>query len=242
MHTLRARVSEQVRLTGSRGAVTLTVTGTGLIPAGPHNTYADGGWLTEAGYDALFTGWKFRTVYVALRPSAQGPGAGERLTAALTAADPALAPFTLEPVEPLHEVTALEEVRMLPVLLGIFLGLLAVGAVGHALVTAAGRRRRDIAVLRAVGLTGRQCRWIVTTQAGVLAAVGLVLGVPLGVAVGRLVWQAVAGYTPFQYDPPVAAVALVLVGPATLLVVTGRAGGRGHRAARLGIAQVLRTE
>jgi hypothetical protein len=56
------------------------------------------------------------------------------------------------------------------------------------------------------------------------------------------VWQAVAGYTPFQYDPPVAAVALVLVGPATLLVVTLLAVWPGHRAARLGIAQVLRTE
>jgi cell division protein FtsX len=242
METLRARVGEPVALTGSKGTVTLTVTGTGLVPAGAHNTYADGGWITEAGYDALFTSWKFRTVYVALRPSARTPDAGERLTAALTRADPALAPFVLEPSEPLREVTALEQVRMLPILLGIFLGLLAVGAVGHALVTAVRRRQHDIAVLRAVGMTRRQCRWIAVTQAMVLALVGLMFGVPLGVAVGRLVWRAVASSTPFQYDPPVALVALVLVGPAALLIVNVLAAWPGHRAARLRIAQVLRTE
>jgi hypothetical protein len=242
MQTLRTRVGEPVVLTGSKGAVTLTVTGTGLVPAGAHNTYADGGWLTEAGYDALFTSWKFRTVYVALRPSARTPDAGERLKAALIRADPALAAFDLVPPEPLHEVTALEEVRMLPILLGVFLGLLAVGAVGHALIVAVRRRQHDIAVLRAVGMTRRQCRWITVTQAVVLALVGLVFGVPLGVAVGRLVWRAVASYTPFQYDPPVAVVALVLVGPAALLIVNVLAAWPGRRAARLRIAQVLRTE
>jgi hypothetical protein len=242
LDALHARVSDRVRLTGSRGTVTLTVTGTGLVPAGPHNTYADGGWLTETGYDALFTGWKFRSVYLTLRPSARTPDAGERLTAALARSDPALAAFGFAPPEPVREVTALEEVRLLPVLLGAFLGLLAVGAVGHALVTAVRRRRHDLAVLRAVGMTRPQCRGIVVTQAGVQAGVGLVFGVPLGVALGRLVWQAVAGYTPFQYDPPVAAVALVLIGPVTLAVAGLLAAWPGHRAARMRIAQVLRTE
>ena len=60
LKTLGTRAGSPVTLTGSRGAVTYTVTGTGLVPAGAHNTYADGGWLTDAGYDALFTGYKFR--------------------------------------------------------------------------------------------------------------------------------------------------------------------------------------
>ncbi len=239
---LHARVGGRVALTGSRGTATLTVTGIGLVPAGPHNTYADGGWLTDAGYDALFSSWKFRTVYVALRPSARTPDAGQRLTAAVNRADPALAPFALTAPDPLREVTSLEEVRILPFLLGAFLSLLAVGAVGHALVTAVRRRQHDLAVLRAVGMTRRQCRWIVVTQAVVLALVGLVFGVPLGVAVGRFVWQAVAGYTPFQYDPPLALPALLLVGPGALLIVNLLAAGPGRRAARLRIAQVLRAE
>ena len=80
------------------------------------------------------------------------------------------------------------------------------------------------------------------TQAVVLAVIGLLFGVPLGVAVGRLVWQAVASYTPFQYQAPVALWALLLVGPAALLIVNLLAAWPGQRAARLRIAQVLRTE
>jgi ABC-type antimicrobial peptide transport system permease subunit len=97
-------------------------------------------------------------------------------------------------------------------------------------------------VLRAVGLTRWQFRWIAVTQAVVLALFGLVFGVPLGVAVGRLIWRAVASYTPFQYDPPVALVPLLLVGPAALLIVNLLAAWPGHLATRLHIAQVLRTE
>ncbi|HEX6755371.1 MAG TPA: FtsX-like permease family protein, partial [Mycobacteriales bacterium] len=240
--TLGVHVGDRVVLTGGKGARPYLVTGTGLVPAGSHNTYADGGWLTPQGYDALFTGWKFRVVYVALRPAARTPDAGERLTAALIASDPRLQAFPLTAPDPLREVTALEQVRALPILLGVFLGLLAVGAVGHALVTAVRRRQHDIAVLRAIGLTRRQCRWIAVTHAVVLALVGLVLGGPLGIAIGRLVWQAVASSTPFQYDPPVATAALVLIGPAALLISNVLAAWPGRRAARLRIAQVLRTE
>lgn len=235
LRTLAARVGDTVTLTGNRQR-TLTVTGTGLVPAGPHNTYSDGGWLTGAGYDALFDGWKFRMVLVAAEP-----GAADRINAAL-ARDPALAPFVFAPPEPLREVTALEEVKLLPVLLGGFLALLAVGAVGHALATAVRRREHDLAVLRAMGLTRRQCRWITATQAVVIGLIGLAFGVPLGVAVGRLIWQAVASSTPFEYDPPVALLALLLVGPAALVVVNLLAAWPGHRAARLRIASVLRAD
>ena len=104
--------------------------------------------------------------------------------------------------------------RILPIVLGIFLALLAIGAVGHALATAVRRRSHDLAVLRALGMTQWQCRWVVVTQATVLALVGLIFGVPLGLAVGRSVWRLVASYTPVEYVPPVAFWALLLVGPA----------------------------
>ena len=32
------------------------VTGIGFVPAGPHNDYSDGAWLTPAGYDRIFRG------------------------------------------------------------------------------------------------------------------------------------------------------------------------------------------
>ncbi|MDT4985375.1 MAG: putative transport system permease protein, partial [Pseudonocardiales bacterium] len=134
------------------------------------------------------------------------------------------------------------QVRVLPIVLGLFLALLAVGAVGHALATAVRRRSHDIAVLRALGMTQSQCRWVVVTQASVLAVIGLLFGVPLGLAIGRTVWRVVADYTPVQYVPPMAVWALLLVGPAALLIANLLAAWPGHRAARLRIAHILRTE
>jgi len=131
---------------------------------------------------------------------------------------------------------------VLPLVLGVFLALLAIGAVGHALATAVRRRSHDIAVLRALGMTQWQCRWVVVTQASVLAVIGLLLGVPLGLAVGRTVWRAVADYTPLQYVPPFALWAMLLVAPATLLIANLLAAWPGRRAARLRISHILRTE
>ena len=72
----RSCTPSPARWSGSPAGVTagLTVTGIGFVPAGPHNGYADGAWLTPAGYDRLFSGahypFKFHVAAVALRPGA----------------------------------------------------------------------------------------------------------------------------------------------------------------------------
>jgi FtsX-like permease family len=239
MHT---HVGARVELTGNNGPATYTVVGTGLVPVGPHNGYADGGWVTQHGYDAIFKGFKFHLVLVTLRPDARTHDAGTILAAQLAKTDPALKGAEFGPPDPLGEVAELREVRVLPMILGLFLALLAIGAVGHALATAVRRRSHDLAVLRALGMTQRQCRWVVVTQATVLAMIGLVFGVPLGLAVGRSVWRAVADYTPIEYVPPIAVWALFLVGPVAVVLANVLAAWPGHRAARLRVAQILRTE
>jgi hypothetical protein len=37
----------------------VTVTGIGFVPQGPHNDYDSGGWMTVAGYDRLFSGARY---------------------------------------------------------------------------------------------------------------------------------------------------------------------------------------
>jgi len=123
-----------------------------------------------------------------------------------------------------------------------FLALLAFGAVGHALAVAGRRRRNELAVLRVLGMTRRQSRMVVTTQATVLALIGLAFGVPLGIALGRTLWRAVADGTPLAYHPPFAAWALLLVGPLALMAVNLLAAWPGQRAARLRTGHVLRAE
>jgi len=237
---LQATVGSRITFTGAAGVQELTVSGIGFVPSSPHNGYADGGWLTSGGYRALFGDkLKFHFAMIALRPATDGGAAAERLSH-LPGAQPGM--FFSWGEEFPTPVAQLRAVRALPIALGVFLMLLALGAVGHALATAVRRRRVDVAVLRALGMTRWQARGLVVTQASVLAVAGLLFGVPLGMALGRTTWRAVADYTPLQYVPPLAYLALLLVGPLALLVANALAAWPGHQAARLRIAHVLRAE
>jgi hypothetical protein len=238
---LDVTVGDPLPSRGSGGSATQVVTGIGFVPYAGHNNYDDGAWVSPAGFERMVEGFKGRAVLVALRPGAEPQAALDRLSGSVGDAlglDPAAVPLGL--VEPLVESAQLRNVEILPLALGGFLALLAVGAVGHALATAVRRRRHDLAVLRALGMTRRQARGVVVTQATVLAAVGLVLGVPLGLAVGRVLWRTVADITPLQYEAPVALLAVLLVAPVVVLVANTLAAWPGRQAARLRIAHVLR--
>jgi len=99
-----------------------------------------------------------------------------------------------------------------------------------------------VASLRALGITRWQSRMVVVTQATMLAAAGLVIGAPLGVALGRTTWRSVAESTPLQYLPPVAWLALILMAPVALVAANALAVWPSQRAASLRVGQVLRTE
>ncbi|HXZ76452.1 MAG TPA: ABC transporter permease, partial [Streptosporangiaceae bacterium] len=243
---LHAVTGSTVRLTGGTAtARAVRVTGIGFVPAGPHNGYADGAWLTPAGYDRIFAGaryaFKFHVAAVALRPGADVPAVARRLNAAAAAIKGGRA-FSFTPPPPLPDVQVIKDLELLPLALGAFLALLALGAVGHALSIAVNRRRDELAILRALGMTRRQTRVVVATQASVLAVIGLAFGVPLGVALGRAIWRLVTGFTPLAYHPPLAIWALLLIGPIALLAANTLAAWPQHRAARLRAGQVLRTE
>ncbi|MGH3179469.1 MAG: ABC transporter permease, partial [Streptosporangiaceae bacterium] len=242
---MHADTGSVVRLTGAAASRALTVTGIGFVPAGPHNSYDAGAWLTPAGYDRLFRGahfaFKFHVATVALRPGADVRAVVHRLTAKVAASKGGQG-FALE-VTPLPPaIQAVRDVAALPLALSAFLAVLAVGAVGHALSIAVRRRRRELAVLRALGLTRWQSRLVVVTQATLLALIGLAFGIPLGIALGRILWHAAADITPLAYNPPWAALALLLIVPVALVAANLLAAWPARRAARLHAGQILRTE
>ncbi|MGH9188086.1 MAG: hypothetical protein ACRD0U_20130 [Acidimicrobiales bacterium] len=72
--------------------------------------------------------------------------------------------------------------------------------------------------------------------------VGLVVGVPAGIAVGRSIWRSVAYNTPGDCVPPLAVLALILVAPVAVLASHLLAAWPSHRAALLRTTNVLRTE
>ena len=112
---------------------------------------------------------------------------------------------------PPAQVERLRAVDGLPRALAAVLGIIAVLAVTHAAAVTVRRRRRDLAMLRVLGLYGRQLRHIVTVQVAVLALGGAVVGVVLGVALGRVLWGAVADSVPLPVVIAFPAAAVVAV-------------------------------
>ena len=139
-------------------------------------------------------------------------------------------------------VVSLGQLRSLPLALGVFFALLASATVAHALVTTVRRRRQELAVLRSLGFTRRQSRLAIVWQATLIAVAGIVLGVPLGIVAGRLVWRSLADSFPVVYVPPIAIAAILLVVPAALAVANLLAVLPARAAARIRPAEALRVE
>jgi hypothetical protein len=76
-----------------------------------------------------------------------------------------------------------------PLLLGVTLALFGAATLAHLLFVSVARRRRQVALLKVLGFVRRQVLVATCWQALTIVSVGLVIGVPLGIAVGREVWQ-----------------------------------------------------
>jgi hypothetical protein len=146
------------------------------------------------------------------------------------------------PATPPSEVDRLRAVEGLPRVLAGTLGVLAVIAIVHTAAVTVRRRRRDLAVLRALGLSSRGLRGAVTVQVAALAVSGGVVGVVLGVAAGRQLWTAVASatYLPAVITFPPASVVVV---PLAIALAAHVGALLSRRAAgRVPAALTLRTE
>jgi hypothetical protein len=139
------------------------------------------------------------------------------------------------------DVANLEQVRAVPFALAAFLVLVAMGAVGHALVTAVRRRRRDIGIVRTLGFRRRQVLSSVAVQSSTLVLIGVIFGAPLGVAAGRGAWMLVAGELGVR-TPPTVPLALAILVPAALLLAACIAAFPARAAARVRAAEALRAE
>ena len=140
------------------------------------------------------------------------------------------------------EIETLDRIRWTPIVLAGVLGALAVATVGHTLVTSVRRRRRDLAVLKTMGFQRRQVSAAVAWQATTFAAVAALIGLPVGVALGRVAWLALADQLGIVPDVATPLVGVLLVGPATVLIANVIALVPGWLAGRVPPAVVLRTE
>ncbi len=127
---------------------------------------------------------------------------------------------------------------------GVLAGGLAAGtvaALGLTLVASVVRRRRELALLKTLGFTRGQLVAAVAWQATIAAAVGVGAGVPLGIAVGRQLWDLFAHQIAAVPHPTVPASVLVAA-VAAVVLANAVAAVPGMLAARTPAALVLRAE
>ena len=82
------------------------------------------------------------------------------------------------------ELSNLSDLSQLPIWVGAFLAVLGLAALSYVLLVS-GRARAEFAIFKALGLDEKMSRRVVYSQASVIATIGLVVGIPLGVVIGR---------------------------------------------------------
>ncbi|MGZ4145975.1 MAG: FtsX-like permease family protein, partial [Actinomycetota bacterium] len=140
------------------------------------------------------------------------------------------------------DLTNLRRISSIPGLLAGLLGLVAAGTLVHTLVTSVRRRRRDLAILRALGFIRSQVRLTVVWQATSIIVIALAIGLPVGAIAGRWGWHVFIeqfGYVPFAVVP---LLTVLLAIPASLLLANLIASLPARDAARTEPAIVLRAE
>jgi len=129
-----------------------------------------------------------------------------------------------------------------PAVLGATLAGGAVVALGLTLVASVRRRRRDLAMLKTLGFTGGQLASVVSWQASVSVACGAIVGIPLGIVVGRFLWVLFARGINAVPAPAVPTLSIVAIGLGALVLANIVASVPGRVAARTSTALLLRAE
>jgi putative ABC transport system permease protein len=160
----------------------LAIVGTAVVPALNGEELGLNALLTTEGLDQNAVAEAFSEAAVSVAPGGNVEELVE-LLASQFEADPPPVPATVQ---------NLEELGGLPAGVAAIVGSIAVLALANALVVAVRRRRRDLAVLRAMGFTRRQTATSVVVMALAIVAIGVLVGVPVGMAIGATLWRVTA--------------------------------------------------
>ena len=242
--------------TGSSKTVTLRIVGTATMPAvggsGSGTSHLEMGTGALLSYRLippavlnvvgnLPTGPN--AVFVQLRPGvnrASALRALNRIAAKLS--QPTNYGVAVMSVQHPAEIVNYRSMDSTPLLLGAALALAAVAALALTLVTSVRRRRRDLALLKTLGFTRRQLASVVTWQSMIAVSIGVIVGVPSGIVVGRALWDLFAREIHAVPEPTVPAVTIAAIAIGALVLANLVAAIPGRQAARTQTAVLLRSE
>jgi predicted lysophospholipase L1 biosynthesis ABC-type transport system permease subunit len=235
LRQLGGSLGDLVQVEGSGGRHALRVVGEVLLPGASLDlTMSTGAVLTVNGLRAVLPNARPNQFVVQYASRADQEAAYASLRRDF-------GPTVLRAL-PAEEVENLRRVSGLPFLLAALLAVLGAATLSHLLVTSVRRRRQDLAVLKTLGFVRRQVSATVAWQATTIAAVALLVGIPLGVAAGRWAWVLVNQGLGSPAGPVTPALPVLLVVPATILVANLVAAIPARAAASTRPAVVLRSE
>lgn len=133
-------------------------------------------------------------------------------------------------------------IETVPTVLGAGLAGGAVVALGITLVASVRGRRRDLAILKTLGLSGRQLAVVVAWHATVAVLIGALVGVPLGIVLGRQLWDLFAQGIQAIPAPAVPGLLVTAIGLGAIMLANLVAVIPGRIAARTPTGLLLRTE
>jgi hypothetical protein len=140
------------------------------------------------------------------------------------------------------EIANYRTVGATPALLAGVLAAGAVGALGLTLVASVRQRRRQFAVLKALGFTQRQLAASVAWQSSVAAVIGVIVGIPIGIALGRFLWTLFARGISAVPHPTVPVTSVLGVALGAIVFANLVALFPGRLAARTRTSLLLRSE
>ena len=149
--------------------------------------------------------------------------------------------LTYRPAEPNVLVNFGESVNF-PLLFAVALTVFGAATLLHLLLVSVASRRVEAGLLKALGFVRRQVAEAVCWQATVVALAGIVVGAPIGIAAGRVLWRVFAtnfGVVPVAVVEP-ALIAVLVAG--VLVVANLLAAVPAVLAARSDPARLLRAE
>ena len=114
--------------------------------------------------------------------------------------------------------------------------------IGHAVIVTIRRRGSDLAVLRTMGLGRRGVYQAISTHTALLAIVGTIVGIPLGIVAGQAMWRGLASSlgVVVSVEVPWPAIAAVAVTACLALAALSLLPARAAAHAR--VASMLRAE
>jgi FtsX-like permease family len=177
-------------------------------------------------------------IYITLRPGADRAASRQVLQRVVPAANGG----QVIPVQRPAEIVNYRSMGATPAFLGAALAAGAVAALALTLFASVRRRRRDLALLKTIGFTRRQVAAAVAWQSSIAVAAGAVVGVPLGIALGRFLWDLFARQISVVPEPTVPGPSILLITVGALVLANLVAAVPGRMAGRTPTALLLRAE